>query len=133
MPTDDGETEFEDNLRSHHPVSVDQSNSNPSRDSLLRRLRSILYPFPSGLLVPTLWLVGVALAVIWNRFHPAQYSGDRAEGLTIFFVVFFVGLGFLVYAIKGESMPGRLSNPLVAAVLLLGLSLFFLYVFIVGK
>ena len=116
-----------------HPVPINYPAPQPVKVSLLRRLRLFLYPLPSGLWSAILWLIGAAIAVIWHTFHPAQYSGDRVEGLTAFFVTFFIGLGLLVYGIKGDPLPGRSSNPWPVVILILGFSLFFLYTFIVGK
>jgi ABC-type Mn2+/Zn2+ transport system permease subunit len=70
-------------------------------------------------------MVGVALALLWNAFHPVQYSDP--DGITIFIAVFFFGIGALIYAIKGESMSGRLKNSWIVAVLSLGFSLWVLF------
>jgi hypothetical protein len=129
---EDDETEHEDQPPPDYSYYVIPSNSKPSKDPLFG-LRLILQPLPSGLCAAILWLIGAAIAVIWNTFHPAQYSADRVGGLSLFFVIFFIGLGFLIYAIKGDPLPGRTSNPWFAAILSLGLSLFGLYIFIVAK
>jgi hypothetical protein len=113
------------------PATAAYPGSEPVKGPFVK-LGALFYRLPSGLWCSILWLIGMAIAVIWYTFHPAYYSNSRANELTAFFALFFGGLGFLTYVIKGDSIRGN-SPPWFPAICGLGLSLLFLYGFIVGK
>lgn len=133
---DEDDDKYEDNYQrlKRYSFNVNKSNSKPSKDPLLG-LRTFLLTLPSVLWATIIYMIGAAIIIIWNKFHPVQYSGDRTTLLSIFLGSFFFGLGFIIYVIKGDSLPGggRSSNPWVMVIAALGFSLLFLYMFIVAK